>query len=98
MENKLNDKDIEVLNKWAEEYDIDELKIKDKEKIFNLEELYIGCDNLKQLPEEIQNLINLEYLYIHSSNLPKKIVGLTNLKELRISCDNSKKLPEEVGN
>ena len=31
MENNLNDKDIEVLNKWAEEYDIDELKIKDKE-------------------------------------------------------------------
>ena len=42
MQNNLTDKDIEVLNKWAEEYDIDELKIKDKEEIFNLEELYIS--------------------------------------------------------
>ena len=27
MKNNLTEKDIEVLNKWAEKYDIDELKI-----------------------------------------------------------------------
>lgn len=30
MENNLTEKDIEVLNKWAEAYDIERLKIKDK--------------------------------------------------------------------
>ena len=47
MKNNLTEKDIEVLNKWAEAYDIDELKIKDKEKIFNLSISYFSAHLFK---------------------------------------------------
>lgn len=77
MKNNLTEKDIENLNKWAEKYDIERLKIKDKEKIFNLEELH----------KEIFNLINLEKLSIIINNLeisPDGIEKPINFKSLPI--------------
>ena len=102
MENNLTEKDIEVLNKWAEKYYIEELKIKDKEKIFNLKGLYIGGrGDLTELPKEIGNLTNLKRLIIkcfYLKELPKEIFNLINLEELHISSDNLTELPKEIGN
>lgn len=101
MKNNLTEKDIENLNKWAEKYDIEELKIKDKEKIFNLEELHITSHNLTELPKEIGILTNLKILDIKCYNLkelPKEIGILTNLKMLDIKCNNLKELPKEIYN
>ena len=36
MKNNLTEKDIKTINKWAEKYDIKELKINDKEKFLIL--------------------------------------------------------------
>ncbi len=100
MKNNLTEKDIENLNKWAEAYDIDELKIKDKEKIFNLEELHIISVSLTELPKEIGNLTNLKSLYIdcYSNELPKEIFNLINLEELHIISVSLTELPKEIGN
>ena len=49
--------------------------------------LDIKCNNLKELPKEIYNLINLKALYIMSDNLesfPDGIERLTNLEILAI--------------
>ena len=100
MKNNLTEKDIENLNKWAEKYDIEELKIKDKEKIFNLEELYISNDNLTELPKEIGILTNLKILDIkcfYLKELPKEIFNLINLEELYIRNNNLTELPKEIG-
>ena len=102
MKNNLTEKDIENLNKWAEKYYIEELKIKDKEKIFNLKGLYIGGrGDLPELPKEIGILTNLEILIIRCNNLkelPKEIFNLINLEELHISSHNLTELPKEIGN
>ena len=99
MENNLTEKDIEVLNKWAEKYNIEELKIKDKEKIFNLEELHITSHNLTELPKEIGILTNLKSLIIRCNNLkelPKEIYNLINLKALYIMSDNLESFPDGI--
>ena len=99
MKNNLTEKDIENLNKWAEKYDIEELKIKDKEKIFNLEELHISNDNLTELPKEIGNLTNLKSLIIRCFNLnelPKEIFNLINLEKLRIISNNLETFPDGI--
>ena len=64
MQNNLTKKDIEKLNKWAKRYDIKELQTKDRKKLLNIKKLYIFSRNLKVLPKEIENLINLEELII----------------------------------
>ena len=101
MKNNLTEKDIENLNKWAEKYDIERLKIKDKEKIFNLEELHITSHNLTELPKEIGNLTNLKSLIIRCNNLlnelPKEIFNLINLEELHISSAILTELLKEIG-
>ena len=99
MKNNLTEKDIENLNKWAEKYDIEELKIKDKEKIFNLEELYISNDNLTELPKEIGILTNLKILDIECYNLkelPKEIFNLINLEKLSIRINNLEISPDGI--
>ena len=106
MKNNLTEKDIENLNKWAEKYDIERLKIKDKEKIFNLEELYINSVSLTELPKEIGILTNLKSLDIdcYLNELTKEIFNLINLEKLSIDINiinenfNFKSLPiEEIG-
>ena len=99
MKNNLTEKDIENLNKWAEKYDIEKLKIKDKEKIFNLEELHISNDNLTELPKEIGILTNLKSLIIRCNNLkelPKEIFNLINLEKLRIISNNLEISPDGI--
>ena len=100
MKNNLTEKDIENLNKWAEKYDIERLKIKDKEKIFNLEELHITSHNLTELPKEIGNLTNLKSLIIRCNNLlnelPKEIFNLINLEKLRIISNNLETFPDGI--
>lgn len=99
MKNNLTEKDIENLNKWAEKYDIEELKIKDKEKIFNLEELHITSHNLTELPKEIGILTNLKILDIDCYNLkelPKEIFNLINLEKLSIDCNNLEISPDGI--
>ena len=100
MKNNLTEKDIENLNKWAEKYYIEELKIKDKEKIFNLKGLYIGGrGDLTELPKEIGILTNLEILIIRCNNLkelPKEIFNLINLEKLRIISNNLEISPDGI--
>ena len=98
MKNNLTNKDIKTLNKWAKKYYIEELKIKDKEKIFNLEELYIRNNNLTELPKEIGNLTNLKSLYIdcYLNELPKEIFNLINLEKLRIISNNLETFPDGI--
>ena len=99
MKNNLTEKDIENLNNWAEKYNIEELKIKDKEKIFNLEELHITSHNLTELPKEIGNLTNLKRLDIRTNNftkLPKEIGNLINLEKLYIDCNNLEISPDGI--
>ena len=99
MKNNLTEKDIENLNKWAEKYNIEELKIKDKEKIFNLEELHITSHNLTELPKEIGILTNLKRLDIRTNNftkLPKEIGNLINLEKLYIDCNNLEISPDGI--
>ena len=100
MKNNLTEKDIENLNKWAEKYGIVELKIKDKEKIFNLKGLYIGGrGNLTELPKEIGILTNLKMLIIRCNNLkelPKEIYNLINLEKLSIIINNLEISPDGI--
>ncbi len=99
MKNNLTEKDIENLNKWAEKYNIEELKIKDKEKIFNLEELYIISVSLTELPKEIGILTNLKSLIIkcfYLKELPKEIFNLINLEKLSIDCNNLEISPDGI--
>ena len=81
MQNNLTKKEIDNLYNWAKKYDIKELKTKDRKKLLNIKKLYIFSRNLKVLPKEIENLINLEELIIGDY-----IVGGT-----------IKKLPKEIG-
>ena len=105
MQNNLTKKEINNLYNWAKEYDIKELQTKDRKKLLNIKKLYIFSRNLKVLPKEIENLINLEELIIGDyivggtiKKLPKEIGNLTNLKRLEISCHKLKELPKEICN
>ena len=73
-------------------------------KLVNLKKLYILLRNLKVLPKDIGNLINLEELNIgwvagcKLIKLPKEIGNLTKLKKLIIWCEELKELPKEICN
>ena len=105
MQNNLTKKEIDNLYNWAKKYDIKELQTKYRKKLLNIKKLYIFSRNLKVLPKEIENLINLEELIIGDyivggtiKKLPKEICNLTNLKSLIIGCDKLVKLPKEICN
>ena len=103
MKNNLTDKDIETLKKWGKEYDIYGLRLKDKERFFNLHGLLIADDSnkIKYIPTEIFKLTNLEVLSIdvdELTELPKDIENLTKLKELSINSVALTELPKEIGN
>ena len=114
MQNNLTYKDIETLNKFAEEYDIEELKVKDRKKIFNIKKLYILNLEIEYIPTEVFKLTNLKKLIIgdrpltYLKKLPKEIGNLVNLEEFEVYIDNIdfpgvnctglKKLPDEIYN
>ena len=91
MQNNLTKKDIEKLNEWAEKCNIKELKIKDKEKIFNIKELFISSKKIKYIKENVYKRIDIKYI-------PAELFKLTKLKKLSIDCGELKKLPKEIGN
>ena len=91
MQNNLTKKDIEKLNEWAEKCNIKELKIKDKEKIFNIKELFIYNKKRKHIKENVYKIIDIKYI-------PAELFKLTKLKKLSIDCGELKKLPKEIGN
>lgn len=59
----------------------------------NIKKLYIHCENLKQLPKEIHNLIKLKRFDIdcpNSENFPDGIAKLINLETIYIINSNGK--------
>lgn len=99
MKNNLTEKGIKTINKWAEKYDIKELKINDKEKILNLKQLCIFNTNIKHIPAAIFKLTNLKSLSIYCNNLkqlPKEIHNLIKLKRFDIDCPNSENFPDGI--
>ena len=86
MENNLTDKEFKTLKKWAEKYGIVELKIKDKEKIFNLKKLYIA--NIKSITNNDNDI----------KHIPVEVFKLTNLEVITISSDDLTELPKEIEN
>lgn len=65
-----------------------------------LKELFLACENLDMLPENICQLSALQFLSIKSNiiRLPESIGELHNLQELNLKdCTNLTTLPENIG-
>ena len=96
MKNYLTEKEIKNLNKFAEKYNIEDLKIKDKEQILSIS---IINYKIEHIPAEIFKLTNIKKLDISCKNLmelSEDIKNLSNIKEFHIYCHNLKKLPKEI--
>ncbi len=68
-------------------------------KLCNLEELHLECE-LETLPDQIENLKNLETLWITSpalASLPESISELTKLKKIFLKGGLFESLPESIG-
>lgn len=68
---------------------------------WSLQKLYLWDTNLKELPNAIGNLSNLEILLLNSpklEDLPASFCNLMCLRELRLHfCNNLKCLPDSIG-
>ena len=67
----------------------------------NLQELYLGGNNIEILPLEIENLSQLRQLWLNNNqitSLPSEIGNLTNLNVLWLHNNQIKSLPSEIGN
>jgi Leucine-rich repeat (LRR) protein len=91
---------VEDLHEWAAKNDIFVLQ-KPKEDLLHIKVLDFTCeDHLRELPEEIGNLINVEKLVLSGTanlTLPQSIGNLVNLTELYIEDSGIRKLPEAIG-
>ncbi|MEO1288461.1 MAG: leucine-rich repeat domain-containing protein [Chloroflexota bacterium] len=70
-------------------------------RLSNLERLYIGTNNLTQLPTEIINLMHLMILNLNwndFSEFPLVITELSNLTRLQIGYNSIRQLPVEIKN
>src|SRR5690606_17661005 len=75
-------------------------KLDDKE-LMNLEYLNISKKKLKEIPESIGNLENLEYFCFNPFNsvkFPDSFCNLKKLKKLILYGDGINSLPENIGN
>ena len=66
----------------------------------SLQELWLDCNDLSELPPEIGNLKKLTQIDVSENvleYLPEEISGLTNLTDLCLSQNNLDKLPEGIG-
>ena len=83
-----NENSLDDLIKWADENNISEDLIpRNKEKLVNLNRLYLGDKKLTMLPESIGMLTNLIDLSLYNNQLvtlPKSIEMLTNLTGLSL--------------
>lgn len=94
----LNDSTIRILKLYGNSIDSIPPSIRNMK---NLEELYIGKNNLKEFPEEIGELKKLKLLsaqYNEISILPESIGNLENLEQLILNQNRLLKLPGTIGN
>jgi len=67
----------------------------------NLEYLSLTDNQIKELPIEIKNLINLRKIYLSNNLLnvlPKEIGYLKNLEQIYLAGNRLQKIPQEIGN
>ena len=97
------DKEYLILNgdyNWKQEY-IGIMGFNCWSKIDNGGKLNLISLNLRKIPKEIGNLINLKYLQINDNQIeeiPKEIGNLINLRGLNLSYNKIKEIPKELGN
>ena len=77
------------------------LKFKHSVKtIYNWKEFNLSHSDIKEIPPEIGNLINLDRLYFHNNQIrkiPSEIGNLINLDILSLSYNNIGEIPTEIG-
>lgn len=93
---------FESLCSWADRYNLASCTFpRDKEKLKNLEELYISECGIHELAPEIGKLINLKVLNISNNSiekLPKELFSLKNLTTLRLENNNVSYISDEIIN
>ena len=85
-------------------YGLTELKRKwnlkeDIYTLYNLQELHLSYNQIKEIPKEIGNLTNLEELNLYNNQIkeiPKEIGNLINLRELVLASNQIKEIPKEI--
>ena len=79
----------------------DKLKFKHSVKaIYHWKDFNLSYSNIKEIPKEIGNLINLERLYLYTNQItkiPSEIGNLINLNILDLSDNNIGEIPTEIG-
>jgi len=71
------------------------------EELFEITELDLTGENIKELPAEIGQFTNLNVLNLSDNKLtklPAEIGQLINLTDLYLEMNNLRKIPEEIGN
>ena len=70
-------------------------------ELYNLQELSLRNNRIKEIPKELGNLINLKELYLSYNQIekiPKELGNLTNLLKLYTGNNQIKEIPKELGN
>jgi len=70
-------------------------------QLYERDKLKLNEKNIKEIPKELGNLINLEKLFLNYNQIekiPKEIGNLSNLKELWLNINKIEKIPKEIGN
>ena len=73
-------------------------------ELYNLKELWLNNNQLREIPKELGNLVNLKTLSLHNNQLteiPKELFktgNLLNLKILSLYNNQIKEIPKELEN